>query len=59
MKNGRAVFRSDVFAWGVCIDLDGEKSLPDNFFDLYPGIPYSIPWKSKEAPRIVKVGNLV
>jgi beta-mannosidase len=59
MRNGRAIFKSNVFAWGVCIDLGGEKPLPDNFFDLYPGVPYSIPWKSKQSPKVLKVGNLV
>ncbi len=58
VRNGRALFESATFAWGVCIDLGGEKALSDNFFDLYPGVPYSIPWKSKQAPRILKVGNL-
>lgn len=56
--NGRAIFESPTFAWGVCIDLDGDKPLPDNFFDVYPGIPYSIPWKSKTPPVVLKVGNL-
>jgi beta-mannosidase len=59
LENGRAVFESTTFAWGVCIDLDGEESLPDNFFDLYPGMPYSIPWTKAEPPRVVKVGNLI
>lgn len=34
---------SDVFVWGVCLDLDGELPLPDNCFDLLPGIPYILP----------------
>jgi len=59
VKSGRAVFESDVFAWGVCIDLDGKKPLHDNFFDLYPGISYSIPWKEKRPPNVLKIGNLV
>ena len=58
LSRGRAVFESPTFAWGVCIDLDGEKPLPDNFFDLYPGVPYSIPWRGATPPKVLKVGNL-
>ena len=58
VRNGRAVFQSDGFAWGVCLDLDGQRALPDNFFDVWPGVPYSIPWKSKTAPKVIRVGNL-
>lgn len=59
VEKGRAVFESEAFAWGVCIDLEGEESLPDNFFDVYPGIAYSIPWKKDRPPRVLKVGNLL
>jgi len=49
---------SETFAWGVCLDVDGELPLADNCFDLLPGIPYSIPWSDKlGSPRIVRVGN--
>jgi beta-mannosidase len=48
---------SAVFVWGACIDIDGEKNIPDNCFDLLPGIPYSIPWTDKETPGIVFTGN--
>lgn len=27
------------FAWQVCLDLDGEAQLRENFVDVYPGIP--------------------
>ncbi|SFS71613.1 beta-mannosidase [Paenibacillus sp. BC26] len=55
-----AVFRSDVFAWGVCIDLDGTEPLPDNFFDIWPGMAYRIPWPEDRAlPAVRYVGNLV
>jgi len=57
LDQGRAVFRSDVFAWGVCLDLDGGRPLADNFFDVYPGQPYSIAWPGKAAPRVLGVGN--
>jgi beta-mannosidase len=59
VKDGVATFASETFAWGVCLDLDGEAGLADNLFDLYPGVPHRIPWTRKEAPRILHVGNLV
>ncbi|HYE07861.1 MAG TPA: hypothetical protein VEL07_20255 [Planctomycetota bacterium] len=58
LKDGIATFTSDTFAWGVCIDLDGEAVIADNFFDLWPGVPYAIPWHDAQAPRIVRIGNL-
>ncbi len=36
-----AVYLSDRFVIGICIDLDG-RCLSDNFFDLFPGKPYSV-----------------
>jgi len=57
IRDGQAIFTSQTFAWNVCIDLDGEEKLADNFFDLYPGISYSIPWTQPEAPRVLYVGN--
>jgi beta-mannosidase len=58
-RDGRAVtFKSDRFAWGLCLDLDGETALADNFFDLYPGQPYAIPWKGDDDPHILRIGNL-
>jgi beta-mannosidase len=58
VKDGVATFESDVFVFGVCIDLDGDKALHDNMFDLYPGQPYSIPWPFTDAPKILFTGNL-
>ena len=58
VEAGQAIFTSDVFCWGVCLDLDGEVDLADNFFDVYPGQPYAIPWTATEAPHILYVGNL-
>ena len=56
--DGRATFTSSTFAWRVCLDLDGEAALPDNFFDVYPGIPTVLPWpKSLGRPRILRTGN--
>jgi len=54
-----AVFASPTLAWGVCIDLDGETPLPDNAFDLLPGVAYRLPWPVDLAlPNIKRVGNL-
>jgi beta-mannosidase len=58
LERGQAVFESPVFTWGVCLDLDGERLLPDNFFDLFPGQPYAIPWTDAAPPRILRIGNL-
>ena len=57
VKDGRATFTCDRFAWGVCLDLDGESPLDDNFFDIYPDQPHSIAWRSKTPPRVLHVGN--
>jgi hypothetical protein len=40
------------------LDLDGEVALPDNFFDVFPGIPTVLAWpESLPAPRILRTGN--
>lgn len=39
----QAVFRSDAFIWGVCLDVDGEQPLADDVFDLLPGVEYRVP----------------
>ncbi|MCJ8328367.1 MAG: hypothetical protein HRT89_15595 [Lentisphaeria bacterium] len=55
--DGKATFSSDVFIWGLCLDLEGEMDIADNCFDLLPGIPYTIDWPHSQAPTIVKTGN--
>jgi beta-mannosidase len=58
VSGGKAVFTSHTFAWRVCIDLDGERPLDDNFFDVYPGIPTVLEWpETLGVPRILKLGN--
>jgi hypothetical protein len=58
MRDGAAVFECEVFAWRVCLDLSGEQSLPDNFFDLLPGIPTVLAWPpSLGSPRVLRLGN--
>ncbi len=57
-EHGMLTLTSDVFAWGVCLDVDGELPLSDNCIDLLPGIPYRMPWpKELGQPRILRVGN--
>ena len=50
-------FSSKSFVLGVCVDLDGDERLGDNFFDLYPGQVHVIPWRRKTPPRILYTGN--
>ena len=58
LVNEKAVFTSRTFAWRVCLDLDGEQALADNFFDVYPGIPTVLEWPKKfGAPKILRIGN--
>jgi beta-mannosidase len=59
-ENGSAIFESPVFAWRVCLDLDGDRALPDNFFDVFPGIPTVLDWpEGLGEPRVLRVGNMV
>jgi beta-mannosidase len=58
LADGKAIFSSDTFVWGVCLDLDGARRMPDNFFDVYPGIPHVIPWQGTRKPKVRFVGNL-
>ncbi|MBI5831229.1 MAG: hypothetical protein HZB16_02845 [Armatimonadetes bacterium] len=59
VEDGFAVFESDTFVWGVCLDLNGETPLADNFFDVWPGIAYRLPWTADEPPQVLFTGNLV
>ncbi len=59
MRRGRAVFHSDTFAWNICLDLNGDLDLADNFFDVYPGQPYTIDWSHEKPPTIVRIGNAI
>jgi beta-mannosidase len=58
VEEGKAVFSSPNFVMGVCLDLDGERKLADNFFDLYPGEEYRMPWEEETLPDILHTGNL-
>ncbi|NLE28546.1 MAG: hypothetical protein GX629_02610 [Phycisphaerae bacterium] len=59
-RDGEQVFfNSSTFAWGLCLDLEGVRALPDNFFDLWPGMDYALPWPSEHPlPEIIRIGNL-
>ncbi len=58
VRDGVLTLRSAVFAWGVCLDVEGELPLADNCFDLLPGIPYRLPWPAELGePRVVRLGN--
>jgi beta-mannosidase len=58
LDKGRLTLSCDVFAWGVCLDVDGEAPVPDNCFDLLPGIPYALDWPGELGePRLMQVGN--
>jgi len=52
------VLRTDRLAWGVCLDIDGERPLADNTFDLLPGVPYPISWQANlGTPNVLRIGN--
>jgi beta-mannosidase len=43
--------------WCVCLDLNGEQPLADNFFDIYPSISTVLPWPEKFGkPKILSMG---
>jgi beta-mannosidase len=57
-KADKVVFTSPTFVWAVSIDLNGEDTVSDNCFDLFPGIPYSISWpENKALPKVLFSGN--
>jgi beta-mannosidase len=57
-EGDKAVFSSSTFAWGVCIEIDGETEVPDNCFDLIPGIDYSIAWpEDAPLPEVIKYAS--
>lgn len=58
LEGEKAIFDSSAFVLGVCLDLNGEERLPDNFFDLYPEMPYELPWCGTSPPKILYAGNM-
>jgi beta-mannosidase len=59
MGEGSVTFESQAFVWGVTLDIDGDKPIQDNCFDLLPGVPYTIAWDETVygKPEILKIGN--
>lgn len=54
----KVVFSSPVFVWGVCIDINGESDIPDDVFDLLPGIEYEIDWPvDRPLPVVERCGS--
>jgi Beta-galactosidase/beta-glucuronidase len=45
----KAVYTAEKFTLGVCIDLDGDTPIGDNFFDLFPGKPYEVELAGKSG----------
>ena len=56
--NGILTLCADCFVWKLCLDVDGETTMPDNAFDLFPGIPKRLEWNGNVAPVIRWSGNL-
>jgi beta-mannosidase len=58
VEDGFLRLKAEKFAWGVCLDVDGARPLPDNCFDLLPGGEYKFPWSvDLGEPQIVRLGN--
>lgn len=57
-EGDEAVFESDVYAWGVCLDPDGILDVSDDLFDLLPGVAWRIPWPAdRPLPSIERIAN--
>jgi beta-mannosidase len=53
-----ARYTSSSWVWAVVLDPDGLAELPDDVFDLLPGIPYDLPLKTGQAPPpVLRTGN--
>ena len=59
-EGSHCVFSSPIYVWAICLDPDGDNGVPDDMFDLLPGIPYRIAWPpDKELPSITRWGNMI
>ena len=56
-EKGKIILTSDVFVWGVCLDIDGESKIGDNCFDLIPGVPYSVQTNGEKNISVKRTGN--
>ncbi len=50
-------FVCECFAWNVCLDLEGQAPLDDNFFDLFPGHPHRVAWDRNKPLPLIRIGN--
>ena len=51
--DGTATYVADKPVFGVCLDLDGDDgALSDNFFDLFPGRPYTVKLGGKSGDSL-------
>jgi len=58
-RGGKAVFSCDSFVWGVCLDPECDSQVPDDLFDLIPGIDYAIDWPSDQPlPQARRTGPM-
>ena len=56
-RGDKAVFSCDTFAWGVCLDPECDSDVPDDLFDLIPGIEYAIDWPAdRPLPQVRRTG---
>ena len=57
-RGDTAVFSSDAFAWAVCLDPECDSPVPDDLFDLLPGIEYAIDWPpDRPLPEVRRTGH--
>ena len=56
-SGSQVIINSPVYVWGLSLDIDGESDIPDNCFDLLPGIPYVINVPSGEKVEVKMTGN--
>lgn len=53
-----AVFSSDSFVWGVCLDPECDTPVADDLFDLLPGIEYAVKWPTDQPlPEVRRTGS--
>ncbi|MEI7834658.1 MAG: glycoside hydrolase family 2 protein, partial [bacterium] len=58
LEAGTLTLTATTFVWGVALDVDGERPLADNCFDLLPNQPYTIPWAEELGePTVISTGN--
>jgi beta-mannosidase len=57
-RGEKVAFSCNTFAWGVCLDPDCDSPVPDDLFDLLPGIAYEIEWPSdRPLPEVRRKGS--